>query len=116
MIALKLSLGAFFLRIITSQWQRHLIYIVLVISAIANLTESFYIIFMCGDPRNFVVGILSDRCAPTISMAFVAYGQNIVNVSTDIVFAVLPIPFLWDIKMKRGQKWTVGLILTLASA
>lgn len=116
MISLKLSLGAFFLRIITSSWQRGVVYTVMVTATIANLIESFYLIFMCGNPHSFLEKIVLDKCAPTISMAFVAYGQNAVNTLTDITLALMPIPILWRTNMQRGQKWTVGLILTLATA
>lgn len=113
---LKLSLGTFFLRIITSPWQRGVVYTVMVAATFANLTESFYLIFMCGNPHSFLEKILLDKCAPTISMAFVAYGQATVNTLTDITLALLPISILWKANMKRGQKITVGLILTLATA
>jgi len=88
----------------------------MVSATIANLIECFYLIFMCGDPHTFVEKIILDKCAPAISMAFVAYGQNTVNTLTDITLALLPISILWRMNMKRGQKWTVGLILTLATA
>jgi len=116
MIMLKLSLGSFFLRIITSQWQRAVVYTVMVAATVANLIECFYLIFMCGDPRTFTENIILNKCTPEISMAFVAYGQNTVNTLTDIILALLPIPILWQTNMKRTQKWTVGLILTLATA
>jgi hypothetical protein len=88
----------------------------MVVATIANLIESFYLIFMCGDPRRFVERIQLNKCAPAISMALVAYGQNTINTLTDIILATLPIPILWGANMRRGQKWTVGLILTLATA
>lgn len=116
MIALKLSLGAFFLRIITSQWQRRVICVVMVAATIANLIETFYMIFLCGNPHQLPEKILVDECAPYWSMAFVAYGQNTVNTLTDIILALLPFPLLWKTNMKSVQKWTVGLILTLATA
>ncbi|QDS68447.1 hypothetical protein FKW77_010814 [Venturia effusa] len=115
MITLKLSLGAFFLRIITSPGQRRIVYVVVVAATVANLTEIFYMIFMCGAPNDFARKIILDKCAPTWSIAFVAYGQNTVNTLTDIVLAVLPIPLLWKANMAKVQKWTVGLILTLAT-
>ncbi|RDI89753.1 hypothetical protein Vi05172_g749 [Venturia inaequalis] len=116
MIALKLSLGAFFLRIITSQWQRRVVYAVMLSATIANLIEAFYVVFMCGDPRDFVEKSVVDQCAPRWSMALVAYGQNTVNTLTDVTLALLPLSLLWKTKMKRAQKWSVGLILTLATA
>ncbi|TLD26013.1 hypothetical protein E2P81_ATG09670 [Venturia nashicola] len=116
MTALKLSLGACFLRVIASQWQRRVVYVVMIAATIANLIEAFYIIFMCGDPHHFTEKTLLGKCAPPLSMAFVAYGQNTVNTLTDIILALLPCPLLWKSNMKRAQKWTVGLILALATA
>lgn len=116
MIALKLSLGAFFLRIIASQWQRRVVYVVMIAATIANVAETFYLIFMCGDPHDFTEKIILNKCTSWLSMAFVAYGQNAVNTLTDIILALLPISLLWETNMKKAQKWTVGLILTLATA
>lgn len=102
MITLKLNLGAFSLRIITSQWQRCVVYVVMVAATVANLIETFYMIFICGNPHDFAEKIILDKCAPAISMAFVAYGQNTVNTLTDIILALLPIPLLWKTDMKNA--------------
>jgi hypothetical protein len=116
MLFLKLSLCAFFLRILISRLQRSLVYVIIAISTIINLIEGIWINFMCGVPDGkFVPKILAHQCAPRKTQAGIAYSQATVNTFTDVALATIPVWLLWRMQMKIWTKVSVGGILILAT-
>jgi len=116
MLFLKLSLCAFFLRILISRLQRGFVYAIVAISTITNLVEGIWINFVCGIPdNNFVLKILAHKCVSRWTEAGVAYTQASVNAFTDVALAIIPIWLLWSMQMKIWTKVSVGGILLLAT-
>jgi hypothetical protein len=114
-IFLKLSLGLFFLRVVIRTGQRRFIIGTVAFCGIINVYHTFYVIFRCGDPRHMPENQAKGKCVPsTISLAL-AYEQAAVQTLSDIIFAVLPIPLLWNATMDRRSKISAGLILSLGA-
>ena len=112
---MKLSLGAFFLRILVEPWQRSTVYVIICVSTVTNFTIGFYDIFFCGNPTSIFDKIFIGKCAPYTANAGILYLQAVVNTLTDVALAMLPVPLLWNSKMNTKSKISVGLILMLAS-
>ncbi|QDS73753.1 hypothetical protein FKW77_005031 [Venturia effusa] len=116
MLFLKLSLGAFFLRILVTPLQRNTVYFMMVISSISNLMEGIWVIFLCGVPDGQAyLRILEKKCATVPTQAGIAYSQAAVNTVTDIGLALMPVWLLWSMQMKASTKISVGAILLLAT-
>lgn len=117
MLFLKLSLGAFFLRVLVTPLQRNFVYVMMVISVIANIIEGVWVNFLCGVPDgHYYFHILRKECASVATQAGIAYSQAAVNTFTDIGLAFMPVWLLWRMQMKTSTKVSVGAILILATA
>jgi len=115
MIFLKLSLGTFFLRILMSQRQRYVVYVVMVLSVTINVLDTFWNIFSCGNPRLYFAHRLSGECASNGWGIAESYIQAVANTGTDITLACMPFFLLRGSTMPMSSKLSVGFILILAT-
>ncbi|KAF2143414.1 uncharacterized protein K452DRAFT_268925 [Aplosporella prunicola CBS 121167] len=111
---LKISIGIFFLRIISKPWQKNLIIATIVLTIIVSGFFFFFVIFMCGNPKYFLIRYVTGRCAPRSVLLALAYTHTIWNMAIDWVYACVPIALLWGTTMDLRKKITVFLILFLA--
>ncbi|KAF2396458.1 hypothetical protein EJ06DRAFT_240883 [Trichodelitschia bisporula] len=112
---LKLSLGFFFLRVAIKKWQRRTIITTMTVSTIIHFYHIFFVIFMCGDPRNYLQNRLNHKCVGRNVEVALAYEQAAVTTATDWIFALLPIPMLWNTSMDLRSKLSVGFVLSLGA-
>jgi hypothetical protein len=112
---LKLSLGLFFLRVLIKKWQRKIVYATMLISTVINIYHCFFVLFSCGNPRLYLENTLQRKCVRKSVEVGLAYEQATVTTLTDWVFALLPIPLLWNASMDLRSKLSVGFILSLGA-
>jgi hypothetical protein len=113
---LKISLGLFFLRILTKPWQCRIFYAILGISAGYGLYYFFETIFHCGNPTTMGDALLGTKnCAPAWLALSGGYVYGIVNVLADWTFTLIPIAILIDSDMDRRSKISVGIVMGFAA-
>lgn len=113
---LKISLGLFFLRLLTQRWQRHIFYTILYISAIYGFFYFLVTIFQCGNPSKLADTLLgSKKCAPNWFILSTGYLYGIVNIVADWTFTLIPIVILLDSDMDRRSKISVGIVMGFAA-
>jgi hypothetical protein len=86
----------------------------MVISTIVNFSCSIALVLVCGVPRNFVFAVVVDHCPEAPKFQGVLFLAVSVNLLTDLVFLVLPLPMLWESAMETRQKVSVYTFLGLA--
>jgi hypothetical protein len=118
MIALKLSLGIFFLRILLSRWQRLLLLTAITLATVFGLALFFFAIFQCGlfsDIEIFMERMIAGTCAkPRVGLAM-NYTYAILTTFSDWICGLLPIFILKDSSMPMQTKLVVGFLLALAA-
>jgi hypothetical protein len=114
-IFLKISLGLFFLRVVIRTGQRRFIIATIAFCTIINTYHIFFVIFRCGDPRMVAENQHAGKCVASHIGLALAYEQAAVSTLTDVIFAVLPIPLLWNATMDKRSKISAGLILSLGA-
>ncbi|GAB7356532.1 hypothetical protein MBLNU459_g7276t1 [Dothideomycetes sp. NU459] len=115
MIFLKLSLAVFFLRVCLERWQRWIIIISATIYTLYTVGYLFVAIFQCGNPGNFLLARLDQKCLSWSTIAPLNYIHGSLNAVTDWGFAVLPIFVLQRSNMPPRAKWSVCGILALGA-
>lgn len=60
--------------------------------------------------------MLMKKCIPKHIQVDLAYEQAAVTTFTDLVFAVLPFPLLWDTTLDRRSKLSVAFVLLLGTS
>jgi hypothetical protein len=113
---LKVSLGLFFLRIVQVKWQRKVIYGVIIMSTLVQSYHAFLLLFACGNPKHYPEHMLLSKCIPKHIQVDLAYSQGAVTTLTDFIFALLPIPLLWNTTLDMRSKLSVAFVLILGTS
>ena len=95
MIALKLSLGAFFLRILVGPIQRGAVWGILCLTTLIGTGYFFFAVFQCGVPngKTFWERKLAGQCVSQGGCLAFGYVHAIIGAITDLLLSLLPIPF-----------------------
>ncbi|KAF1833063.1 integral membrane protein [Decorospora gaudefroyi] len=115
---LKVSLGLFFLRVLTKRWQTLIFHVILVISGTYGLFYVFVTVFQCGDPTKLADSLLSlesPRCLPSAFLLTTGYLYGIMNILADWTFVLIPISVLVDSDLDRRSKISVSLVMALGA-
>lgn len=113
---LKISLGLFFLRVLTKRWQKLIFHSILGVSATYGLFYTFTVIFVCGDPAKLADSFVgSKKCLPTAFILTAGYLYGIVNVIADWTFVLIPIVILIDSDIDRRSKISVSIVMGLGA-
>ncbi|KAH8708461.1 hypothetical protein GQ44DRAFT_752789 [Phaeosphaeriaceae sp. PMI808] len=113
---LKISLGLFFLRVLTKRWQTMIFHVVLCISATYGLFYVLTTIFACGDPAQFADAMMgSKKCLPKTFQLTTGYLYGAINVISDWTFVLIPISVLLDSDLDRRAKISVGIVMALGA-
>lgn len=113
---LKVSLGLFFLRVLTQPWQRNLFHTILAISAVYGAFYFLVTIFQCGNPAKLADSLLGARnCAPSWFLLTTGYFYGIINVISDWTFTLIPIVILLDSDIDLRSKISVSIVMGFAA-
>ncbi|KAH3967757.1 hypothetical protein HBH52_185170 [Parastagonospora nodorum] len=113
---LKISLGLFFLRVLTKRWQIMLFHYLLAISAVYGLFYVLTAIFACGDPSKIADTLLgSQKCLPAAFGLATGYLYGAINVIADWTFVLIPITVLLDSELDRRSKISVSIVMALGA-
>ncbi|KAK4224229.1 hypothetical protein QBC38DRAFT_515462 [Podospora fimiseda] len=111
----KVSVGLFLLRLTPSQKYRYFINGTIIFSILSAMGNFLTVFFQCqplpltwGDPN-----VKDGKCMPAANLKFAAFFNSSVAVLTDVTFALLPIPMLWNVQMNWRVKAAVAVILSL---
>jgi hypothetical protein len=109
----KVSVGLFLLRLTTYRNFRWFItgmVVFTVLSAIGNVLTVF---FQCQPLAFTWGGVPEGKCLPPANLKFAAFFNSSLAVLTDVIFALLPVPMLWNVQMNWRVKSAVVVILSL---
>jgi hypothetical protein len=118
MIALKLSLAIFFLRILASQWQRWLIVTAVSTSTIFGVAYFFFAIFQCGFVSSIQVLIfrmVNGQCAAKPTAMAMNYVYALLGTISDWTCGLVPVFLLRKSNMPKKAKMIVCALLVFAS-
>jgi len=115
MLALKISLGFFFLRFAVKQWHRRLIYVTVGFLVIVNIFTTFWSVFACGVPRNTLAILNPKNCFDKPVLLAIAYFHGSVNMITDWIFVLLAMELLRHTGLDFRDNIIVGFLLVLGT-
>jgi len=119
LLAFKISLCLFFLRITDKTWHRVVSLVAVTTSTVFSTAYFFFAVFQCGYPSDgvqFMMRKLANQCVPKGPSLGMGYTHALIVSLTDITFAVLPLTLLHETNLNFREKITVGMILILGTA
>ncbi|KAI1655603.1 hypothetical protein F4813DRAFT_366631 [Daldinia decipiens] len=115
---IKLSIGIFLLRLASQKRYRYILYASIIIFSIWSIVLFFWNIFQCNPvAAQWDYTILQNdpnsRCVSADEIVNAAYALSVMSILSDWLYALLPIPILWSVKMSAQAKMTVVVVLGL---
>lgn len=112
MAFVKASIALLILRIVVTRRYTYIIITSMVLVALWSLAELLYTIFQCR-PVQFqwdrtIEGGICNGNFVSAALAF-----SVMSIVSDWLYALLPIPVLWPLKINLQSKISIGLILSL---
>ena len=84
---------------------------------LALLSTFGIITFGCGDPKEFLIHTVENKCISVTGVVIPAtYVHTALNAATDWIMALLPILTIWKLSMPRITKFWAYLLLGLGAA
>ncbi|KAM4056086.1 integral membrane family protein [Hirsutella rhossiliensis] len=114
MVFIKLSIGVFLLRLAVWTAYKWILWISLVVFTLWGLGIFIWNIFQCTPvAKQWDFRIERGFCASPDAIIASAYALSVLTVLSDWLYALLPVPMVWNVKMTKQAKWTVVAILGL---
>ncbi|KAJ0116147.1 hypothetical protein J7T55_005093 [Diaporthe amygdali] len=114
MMFIKLSIGFFLLRLAMQKRYLYTIYGTMFVVLIWSLALFLWDIFQCSPvPAQWDYTIPNLKCVSAQEVVNAAYSLSVMTILTDWLFALLPIPMIWHVKMSAQAKATVVVVLGL---
>ncbi|KAL1858252.1 hypothetical protein Daus18300_009998 [Diaporthe australafricana] len=114
MMFIKLSIGFFLLRLAVQKRYLYTIYGTMFVVLIWSLALWFWDIFQCSPVQaQWDYTIPNLKCVSAQEVVNAAYALSVMTIVTDWLFALLPIPMIWHVKMTSQAKATVVVVLGL---
>ncbi|KAL4780061.1 hypothetical protein BJX76DRAFT_339165 [Aspergillus varians] len=102
----KMSLLIFYLRLDPRRYMNWAVYALLFIVIGLSIASFFILTFSCFPPSKFwdVTGTAEGHCMDPDSQQIFYEANGILNIITDILIYVVPIPMLWRVRISRRRK------------
>ncbi|KAF9869481.1 hypothetical protein CkaCkLH20_13078 [Colletotrichum karsti] len=114
MLFIKLSIGFFLLRLSNSKAYNWIIYISLAIVTVWSTVIFFWNVFQCSPVHaQWDYTIPNSQCVSPDAVVAAAYSISVMTILSDWLYALMPIPMIWNVKMTTQAKATVIVILGL---
>ncbi|KAI1451434.1 hypothetical protein F4805DRAFT_473673 [Annulohypoxylon moriforme] len=116
MIASKISIGLFLLRIAVQRIHHYIIYVNLLLTVVTGLVFFFVTLLQCNPIPYFWLrfdGTTQGTCIDVNIIAALTYLYSALNVICDFTFATLPIVLIWGLQMDKRTKVALIPILSM---
>lgn len=114
MMFIKLSIGVFLLRLSVQKVYTWILWVSLAIITIWSCVIFFWDIFQCSPvAKQWDFRITDGHCVTADQIVAAAYSISVMTILSDWLYALLPVPMLWTVKMTKQAKATVIVILGL---
>lgn len=114
MMFVKVSIALFLLRIAVQKRYIWTLRVSMVIIIVWSTAIFFYTLFECQPVAAlWDDNIPGSKCASRKSFVSAAYSMSVMTILSDWLYALIPIPMLWSVKMSVQAKVTVVFILSL---
>ena len=113
--AIKISITLFLFRILVRPVHKKILYVALTIGCLFTTALFLQVLFQCRPVPKYWMPELPGSCVnPNITVGF-AYGYTAINISTDLVLAIVPIFIVRELQMNRRTKIGASIILTMGA-
>jgi hypothetical protein len=115
---IKLSIGLFLLRLAAQRRYKYILGISIFVVGAWSLALFFWNIFQCNPVAAQWDYTILERdptahCVSADEIVSAAYALSALTILSDWLYALIPIPMIWQVKMTVQAKWSVIAVLSL---
>ncbi|RDW65227.1 hypothetical protein BP5796_09919 [Coleophoma crateriformis] len=114
-ITLKLSVGAFLLRLLKARLQRWTVYITLIVVTLYSLVYCIMAIAQCTPIDHYWHPLSEGTCFSGSIIVGTSYAFATLISFSDFLFAAMPIFLVWNLQMNTFMKFSVASIMSLGA-
>lgn len=104
MMASKISIGIFLLRIVFDRLHKWIIYVAMAISAAAGFIFFFITLFQCSPISYFWNKGQDGQCIDPQTVVLMIIIYSVLAIITDLTFVILPMYLVWHLNIKPKDK------------
>ncbi|KAK6082980.1 hypothetical protein SCUP515_02214 [Seiridium cupressi] len=109
----KVSVGLFLLKISPNLLYRRILQGIILFLMVYTFASFLTLVLHCQDLSALWDNRVQTYCWPNETIVALGYSYSTINIVTDLFFALIPIPMLWDIQIDRRTKASLICILGL---
>ncbi|KAI0025204.1 hypothetical protein F4780DRAFT_417901 [Xylariomycetidae sp. FL0641] len=111
LLLIKLSLFFQYYRLIKESPRYSVVYLTVMALVLSwTISQIFVFVFLCWPVQSYWRFDLQGKC---LDFAEVAWINAVGNIVTDVIVLLLPMPVVWGLNLKRGQRWALMPIFCL---
>ncbi|KAF1955743.1 hypothetical protein CC80DRAFT_414873 [Byssothecium circinans] len=116
MIAAKMSIGIFLLRVTVTKLHRYIIYTAMTLTLVSGLVFFFVTLLQCTPVSYFWGRFVGERgsCIDVNVIIGLTFLYSAISALSDGTFGILPIFLVWNLNMSRNSKLMLIPILSMA--
>ncbi|OAQ59982.2 hypothetical protein VFPPC_14714 [Pochonia chlamydosporia 170] len=114
MIASKLSIGCFLLRLMVRRLERWIVYVVMLLTVLTGVLFFFVTLLQCKPISYFWNKAQQGHCIDIEVIIVITYVYSAFSVICDFTFALLPIYIIWHLNMNKVNKMALIPIMAMA--
>ena len=111
--AVKLSVGFFLLRIAPNKFFRRLLQGTMTFLMVYTFVCFLTLLLQCDNLAVLWDLSVKARCWSQATLQGLSYANSVVNIVTDVFFAALPVPMLWNVQINARTKASLVAIMGL---
>lgn len=104
MMASKISIGIFLLRIVFGRIYKWIIYVAMAVSVAAGFIFFFITLFQCRPISYFWDTDQDGQCSDSQIVVLMIIIYSVLAIITDLTFVILPIYLVWHLNIKPRDK------------
>lgn len=104
MMASKISIGIFLLRIVFDRIHKWIIYVTMAVSAAAGFIFFFITLFQCSPISYFWNKDQDGKCNDPGIVVIMIITYSVLAIITDLTFVILPIYLVWHLNIKPRDR------------
>ncbi|KAJ6024363.1 hypothetical protein N7540_005160 [Penicillium herquei] len=109
----KTSFAVTLLRIVVKRWMIILLWFVIVTMNLVNVLTALFVFVQCKDPRHLWNPAIPSKCWPSHVFTDYSLFVGAYSGAQDFVLALLPWTIVWNLQMRRKEKFGVAFAMSL---
>ncbi|KAJ5635330.1 uncharacterized protein N7484_008643 [Penicillium longicatenatum] len=109
----KTSFAVTLMRIVVKRWMLVLLWFVIITMNLVNTLTAFFVFLQCKDPRHLWNPMIPSKCWPADVFTNYSLFVGAYSGAQDFVLALLPWTIVWNLQMKKKEKFGVAFAMSL---